>query len=215
MEWAEWTIDRAIILKTKKARATPGPFSRANAWNFCGLWNDQKTKAILSHMAQVWLRLASQKNDPGDEFQGLATRRNAASIRLAVRSTMIGLTNHFLERTCCAPAQVMWVGHCHPGALLVSTGAPRACIPAWINHTELPAVNGFVARPQTPPASSVSPPPKGVTRLENRMGCPFELWRSAAAGGDFASRQPRDICPEVMPSVSAPNATYELASFIV
>ena len=26
--------------------------------------NDQKTKAILSHMAQVWLRLADQKNDP-------------------------------------------------------------------------------------------------------------------------------------------------------
>jgi hypothetical protein len=27
--------------------------------------NDQKTKAILSHMAQAWLRLADQKNDLG------------------------------------------------------------------------------------------------------------------------------------------------------
>ena len=29
------------------------------------LVNTEKTRTILSHMAQVWLRLADQKNDPG------------------------------------------------------------------------------------------------------------------------------------------------------
>jgi hypothetical protein len=41
--------------------------------------NDQKTKAILSHMAQVWLRLANQKHDPGatlkDEQPGESPRQ--------------------------------------------------------------------------------------------------------------------------------------------
>ncbi len=31
---------------------------------------DEKTKALLFHMAQVWLRLADQKDDPTDEPQG-------------------------------------------------------------------------------------------------------------------------------------------------
>ncbi len=31
---------------------------------------DEKTKAMLSHMAQVWLRLADQKDDPTDKPQG-------------------------------------------------------------------------------------------------------------------------------------------------
>jgi hypothetical protein len=31
------------------------------------LVNTEKTRTILSHMAQVWLRLADQKNDPGAE----------------------------------------------------------------------------------------------------------------------------------------------------
>ncbi len=31
---------------------------------------DEKTRAALSHMAQVWLRLADQKDDPIDEPQG-------------------------------------------------------------------------------------------------------------------------------------------------
>ncbi len=31
---------------------------------------DEKTKAALSHMAQVWLRLADQKDNPTDEPQG-------------------------------------------------------------------------------------------------------------------------------------------------
>jgi hypothetical protein len=41
--------------------------------------NDQKTKAILFHMAQVWLRLAQLKDDPGatskDEQPGQSPRQ--------------------------------------------------------------------------------------------------------------------------------------------
>ncbi len=31
---------------------------------------DEKTRAVLSHMAQVWLRLADQKDEPTAEPQG-------------------------------------------------------------------------------------------------------------------------------------------------
>jgi hypothetical protein len=50
--------------------------------------NDQKTKAILSHMAQVWLRLANQKHDPGatlkDEQPGESPRKGGSQPELEI-----------------------------------------------------------------------------------------------------------------------------------